>query len=138
MATTRTPVREKEITRNAKDADINDRRKTFSKVSIDGKCDKMEKYRKEKPEEFCSHCDLHVNQGIACENCNHWYHPECEKVSPEEYEFLVKNQVTTSLWYCKICRDELAVLAEKSEALNKDYKRMTKWREENSNLKKEN
>ena len=135
MATIRTPAREKDMT---KDTDTNDRRKTFSKLHIEGKVDKMEKYRKEKPMEFCSHCDLHVNQGIACENCNYWYHPECEKVAPDEYDFLVKNEVTTSLWYCKICREELADLAEKSEALNRDYKKMTKWQEENSNLKKEN
>ena len=31
-----------------------------------------------------------MNQGIACEI---WYPPECEKVPPEEYEFLVKIKI---------------------------------------------
>ena len=81
---------------------------------------------------------MHVSQGIACENCNNWYHSECEKVPPDEYDFLVKNQETTSLWYCKICRNELADLAEKSESLSRDYKKMTKCQEANRNLKMEN
>ena len=135
MPLARTPEREKGDTT---DTAIEDRRKTFSKVPIQKKMDKAEKYRKEKPEEFCKGCDRHVQHGIACENCEYWYHPECEKVSPEEYEFLLKNQVTTSLWYCKQCREDLADLADKKETLNSDYKKITQYQEDNENLKKEN
>ncbi len=51
----------------------------------------------------CGYCQQHVswsNSGIACENCDIWFHRSCADMNPSHYELLANNSVA---WVCFKC-----------------------------------
>ena len=132
MATTRTPEKGKKL--NIMEGDSKDRRKTFTTLHISKENDQT----KESEDDNCKDCDIFIRKGIQCESCESWFHPECQNIPAEEYQFLERSENITSVWYCKQCKKEMAQLIKMGKKLNKDFSKLTLYEEENKNLRNEN
>ena len=57
----------------------------------------------------CGDCEGQVGDGengILCDNCQKWYHAECEKINNPGYKLMTKAQ--NIQWYCGVCRTDIS------------------------------
>jgi hypothetical protein len=77
-------------------------------------------------------------EGMRCDGCELWYHPDCSKVGLEDYKAVEK--IAGGTWYCEGCvgwsknmmvvRRELSELKEEKDNFEKEVKEMKREIEE--------
>lgn len=68
-----------------------------------------------------------------CDNCEHWFHSDCEGVEEELYKILKKKK--TMMWFCKACSPNVKTSLREVEKIKDEN---TKMRGEVKDLKEKN
>lgn len=71
----------------------------------------------------CGTCKRPVrgkDRGLECEVCENWFHVGCEKVTKEQYEFLMDEENKTIPWICRKCKGNLKHYAKKVDRLERE------------------
>ncbi len=64
--------------------------------------------------ENCPSCSRPVTKdGLECDQCEHWFHSTCERISTDQYQVLGDIQ---SVWFCKSCSDDFRTKKNKPKA----------------------
>src|SRR6267154_1759258 len=85
---------------------------------------------------ICTLCDITVEMGengIECEACVKWFHPECQKMSADAYK--IYKEYKQLHWYCAQCNKGIAKLYT---LLNEMSARQDGFEKSLEQLKKEN
>ena len=126
MPTDRTPEKDK-MNKERKESS-QDRRQTMT----------IHKKDEEEEDGNCGKCSKFVTKGIKCEDCFKWFHTKCEKMKPEEMNFLSSVADTTCVWICEWCKGQREVQKEVLSKLTKENEIMKKKINEKTKNGKEN
>lgn len=76
---------------------------------------------------LCGKCTKDVrnrDRGLLCEVCDLWYHNGCEKVTVEQYDFLMDEQNEAIAWICRKCKGNIKNYATKIDKLVNENKEL--------------
>jgi len=69
---------------------------------------------KEKGKQYpCGRCEKLVEkEGVGCDICGNWFHFQCEELSDEQYEQMVKPETKFMHWFCNDCEKDTMSLGK--------------------------
>ena len=91
-----------------------------------------------KDDDNCGHCLKIVRKGISCDDCEKWYHANCQKLKQVEIDFLSTVEDTRCIWLCDRCKAERGKLKENFEKIQTENEDMKKLINENRKTGKDN